>query len=354
MTVSVKLPLVISTSGWQPNVTWSNSSIPISAALCRASLGTWLEDSAFAGYWKQWAASGMPRCAYHYLKNDYGTADQARFFWGCVQKAGGIKAGDKLCLDVEDESNLSIGAVVDWLYNIQVLSGLETKDLLIYSRATVLNPLSFYKLSAAQKEYLLKIPTWPAGYPDDPNPYGFEQLKSFYQADPARFGKCVVIQYAESIEIPGINPIEGRSTECNVADPNYLAQWQAETGVVIAPPTGENMISILTVKSGLNVRSTPGGTIIGAGFLATGDLVMASAKSNEWVQLKEVRRNGVKLTLPGPVCWASRGLTDGYMRLEWDIAESAPPPPPVEIKPEITFNISASGYPVQVVTWKPL
>ena len=38
--VIVKLPLIVSTSHYQPNVTWSNSSIPIAAILCEASKGT--------------------------------------------------------------------------------------------------------------------------------------------------------------------------------------------------------------------------------------------------------------------------------------------------------------------------
>lgn len=258
MTVDIKTPLVVSTSGWQPNVTWHDSSIPIAAALCRASLGTWLKDTVFANYWNQWLVDGTPRCAYHFLKNSYGSARQAAFFVQCVNDAGGIRPGDKLCLDVEDETGLSITAVIDFLYNVQVLTGVATKDLLIYSRANLMNPLSFSKLFAAQKTYLLEIPTWSAGYADDPNSLNFYQLADIYQYDPLRYGKCVIVQYAASLVIEGIANIEAQGTECNVADPDYLTTWQAETA---APPIGDVMNYKVTTTGQGNIRATGGATL---------------------------------------------------------------------------------------------
>jgi GH25 family lysozyme M1 (1,4-beta-N-acetylmuramidase) len=263
MTVDIKLPLIISTSGWQPNVTWVNSSIPISAAACRASLGISLKDNTFSKYWKQWEETGTPRLAYHYLKNAYSAADQSKFFLQCVNDAGGIKPGDKLCLDVEEEKNLSISAIIDWLYNVQIKTGVETKDLLIYSRAGILNPLSFKKLTAAQKKYLLEIQTWLAIYPDEPNLFNFQQLVDFAPVDTERYGKCAMVQYAASLVIDGIANMDAQGTECNVADPDYLKTWQESTASVnppIEPPNGGTMFKV-TSTSKVNIRSTGGGTL---------------------------------------------------------------------------------------------
>lgn len=336
---TVKTPFLASTSGWQPNVTWENSSVPLAGGLCRASLGTWLKDTVFANYWKQWRDMGIVRCAYHYLKNDYSTADQARFFVECLNVAGGWLDGDKLCLDVEDEYNLSISAVIDWLYNVELLTGVHHSNMLIYSRATVLDPLSFSKLSQAQRDYLLEVPIWTAGYPDNPDAWNFEQLKNAYAPDPLRYGETVIVQYAASIEIPGINPIEGRSTECNIADPSYLMMWMAETGTQPPPPNGGTML-YATNPSSLNLRQSPGtGAVI---------MVMPAGTSIEGTEIVTHTDGGKWLKTVKPQA--------GYCA-SW-LLEYTTPPPTTGL-PVITgdFTLRATGYPdhpVDIGEWKPL
>jgi hypothetical protein len=363
--VIVKNPFLASTSGWQPNVVWKNSSIPLAGGICRASLGLWLQDEVFPDYWKQWEDMGIVRSAYHFHKIGYSTADQAEFFVGCLYDAGGWKVGDKLCLDIEesrgdDLSELSIGGVVDFFYNVKLLTGLDYDQFLIYSRMDIMNALSFSKLSQAQKDILLRIKTWPAGYLNDPNPYGFADLKKFYQFDPLRYGECVLVQYAASVEIPGINPIEGRSTECNVADPSYLMVWMAETGTQPPPdpdpePGETTMIEVGKVNTGLNIRSTPDSSSADniLGKLQSGDVVQATEiTATGWWKLLKITRGNMNVALPAADCYSFQGATSGY--IQWlTVVEVAAPPAPGEL-PTVTIAIDGGEQyqpvaPVQLI-----
>lgn len=263
MTVTVKTPFLPSTSAYQPGVTWANSSIPLSGGLCRATLGTSLKDAVFADYWKQWKDMKIVRSAYHYMMNNLGSADQAKFFVNTVNAAGGFAAGDRPCLDMED-ANPSVSAIVDWFYNVEVLTGISHKKMLLYSRASYLNPLSLAKLSDYQKQYLLEIPTWMAGYPNDPNPYTFSQLKSMYQADPLRYGTMVIAQYAASVVIPGIANTQAQGTECNTIDADYLAQWQADSGLsgTVTPPVVPPATTLPTITLNLSAPGYDNVTVV--------------------------------------------------------------------------------------------
>lgn len=255
-------PFVVSTSQYNsPDVDWSvDIDPPVAAVLCRASLGTAQIDESFPHYWPQWDRLHWCRCAYHYLINGDGGAHQANNFVKCVKSAGGFHGGDRICLDAEEAENLSVGEIVDFFYNISLLiPTIPIDHYLIYSRANVLNPLKFTKLSALQKAFLLKIKQWTAGYPDDiTQGWNFTNLAHFYQADLLRYGPTAIVQYAASAEVPGISLPGYLSVECNVIDPAYLVKWQQEVasyyGTTPSPPPVASAIDRLSVvfKSGSN------------------------------------------------------------------------------------------------------
>lgn len=232
-------PFVVSTSEYNsPDVDWSVPiDPPVSAVLCRASIGTpeWMgtirkaTDQSFPHYWPQWDRLKWCRCAYHFLMNGAGASAQAKWFVKCVNAAGGFHAGDRICLDAEDSRNLSITEIVDFFYNVSLLiPTIPISHYLLYSRANLLNPLKFSGLTTGQKQFLLKIPQWTAGYPDNMSGWTFESLAHNYQADILRYGPTAIVQYQASATIPGISLPDYLSVECNAIDPAYLAKWQKE------------------------------------------------------------------------------------------------------------------------------
>ena len=297
------LPFIVSTSAYQPGQNWSFSDPPIAAGICRASgtssLGSNYKDTAFADYWAQWA--NLPRCAYHFYRYAYDAAGQARYFFDTVS-ANGFKPGDKFCIDVEDAGTPNAAHIIDFLWQLETL-GVTRKDLLIYSRANILNPIP---LTADQQGYLVQIKTWMAGYPANADGWDFVRLKQTYQAD-SRWGECVMVQYAQNVIISGISG----GTELNAASDAYLAEWGGSTP---SPPTGATMIATGLVKiNGLRIRDLPvSGNVIGS--LNTNDQIeIEEITPDNWVRFSKWTRGGVVQPQPGPVCWSSAGATNGYI-----------------------------------------
>ena len=189
------------------------------------------EDAAFGTNWQAAIAAHKPRGAFFALFCDQSSADQAKFFVTILNKYGGVKKGDRLFVDAE-VTPLSIGAIVDFMTNVETLCGLRP---MIYSRADLLDPLRFSKLTASQKAYLLETPIWTAGYPDFPDQ--FATPPAAYIPDQTRFGKPELWQYfgdknPASIGVTGITGgIDG-----SWVDPDFWAEWVADTGAVDVQP----------------------------------------------------------------------------------------------------------------------
>lgn len=255
MAFTVKRPFVWSTSGYNsPDVDVADSVIPVAAALCRATIGTpafmnstaRATDTSFPIYWPQWDREHLPRCAYHFLKNGAGGAEQARFFASVVRAAGGIHPCDRIALDVEDGwGTYSIREIVDCFYNIHLaFPYIPFSQFLLYSRQDIMNPLSFAKLTPGEIAMLLSIRQWPAGYPDEPDLWDYAHLARGYRMDTAKYGPVALVQYAGAAVIEGLSKPQYLSIECNVADPTYLEQWQNETQSFYgAPPPVQDVIS---------------------------------------------------------------------------------------------------------------
>ncbi len=319
--MNVKQPFIWSTSEYNdPAVNVKDSAIPVAAALCRASIGTpyWMggdkyaTDKSFPHYWPQWGVARLPRCAYGFSLNANPKAptysDQAKQFVKCLNAAGGWKIGDRIGVDCEEGENLSAKAILDWFTQVNVLiPALQyDRDFLIYSRANILNPLNFDKagLTPAQRAYLLAIPTWTAGYPDNPDTLDFPALKKTYQADPARFGKCVIVQYAAAATVQGLSKPNYLSVECNVADPEYLAKWQEETAAYYSnqpnppgnggTPPMYNYEITPAVSSAVNVRADHFATSTDIGDLNVGkvargnDLWTDVTGQEKWLHILEL------------------------------------------------------------------
>lgn len=238
----ILLPFVVSTSGYNsPDVDWSDPIItpPVSAALCRASLGTpeWMgtasnaTDQSFPHYWPQWDRMRLPRAAYPYFYNRLGGADQARWFVNRVMAAGGFHPCDRIVIDAEIAANLSIMEMLDFFTTCLALVPFMTeRNLMIYSRQDLMDPMTahFAQLTQAQRDFIKRIRQWPAGYPNDITKWDYAQLAEHYAFNRDFYGPVAVVQYAASAVVPGISRIGAMSVECNAIDPAYLLEWQKD------------------------------------------------------------------------------------------------------------------------------
>ncbi len=321
--MEIKTPVVLDTAYNNKGTHWATALPAIDAVLCKASESLYGRDTEFPSTWPQLAALNLPRGAYHFYRKLWPSAAQARNFVAAITENGGLKAGDKVVLDVE-EDGCSITAILDCLYNIEVLTGIRP---LLYSRAEILNPLSFAKLTQLQRDYLRSVPIWTAGYPYEPD--DFTRPPAAYIPDPTRYGKVVLWQYAGDQEhnIPGV--LGG--LDFNWVDPDFYAEWRSATGD-ITPPTGENMANTgkVTAPSGLKIRKAINGTQIG--LLQFNDLVEADYISGGWWHLTKIMRGTVNIPLPGPVCWAS-----GQYILNTTVVT---PPPPPDDEPKIVSIVA--------------
>lgn len=59
-------------------------------------------DPMFATWWRQAAQVGLHRVVYHFARNNNAGADEFTWCWSQIQAAGGMRPGDILCYDQED------------------------------------------------------------------------------------------------------------------------------------------------------------------------------------------------------------------------------------------------------------
>ena len=218
---TIKLPLVIDVSSYQQGMELSKL-IPVpSVCIAKVSEGTGLYDKSCAGFLTQARAINIPFAFYHFYHNEQNSGAQAKFFWSCVQQAGGVQKGDRLVLDFEQNNNLlSAHAIVDFCYNVNLLSGIAWSDFILSSTAGILNGMN---PKAADIPYLKQLTVWSAGYPNDPDQ--FNSVPSIYTAN-SNYGSTLMWQYSESA--PGIG-------DASWIDASYLAKWKSEYAVIPTP-----------------------------------------------------------------------------------------------------------------------
>lgn len=213
-------------------------SVPISpmpdAVICKATEANNTEDITFGSNWRQLGEKGIPRGAYHFNRWWVNEGQQAKFFVNVINKYGGLKNGDLLFLDVEEEGHMSTQAIVDFLWNVEYLTGNRP---LIYSRALLLNNISLAKLNPAQKQYIKTTPVWIAGTYNNPDAVdNYATPPTTFIPDQTRFGKLVIWQYGLDVDPAGmVTGIPG-GLDFDWVDPAFFAQWKALTGGQVSIP----------------------------------------------------------------------------------------------------------------------
>lgn len=78
--------------------------------IMKATEGTGFTDPLFNRNWAEAGRLGLKRTAYHFQRARFNGADEFDHFYAAVQEAGGLRAGDWLCLDSEDTDTPSRAA----------------------------------------------------------------------------------------------------------------------------------------------------------------------------------------------------------------------------------------------------
>lgn len=255
----------------------------VRGGIAKASEGILIEDSQFKNNWKQMADAGVPRGAYHFYRQWAGSGPQAKKFVSVLNKYGGVKKGDVLALDDEEEGLMSLKSMIDFTYNVESMTGIVC---IWYSWAWMLNNLNMRKLSSSQIEYLSKILVWGAGYPDNPDLY--TSVPKFYTADPTKFGKTILWQYKS--EVPNVQGIPG-GTDVNWVDPDFLSNWESGSGITSSsslPPIQEYPIGFpkngtVIAQPSVRIRTGPGTNFPSLGLLLNGAsvIIVSTAKDSE-------------------------------------------------------------------------
>ncbi len=219
--MNIKQPMVLDTAYCNEGTDWHLCRDMVAAVLCKATEGALTKDVEFASSWRQLGELGIPRAAYHFYRGYRLPESQADNFYEQVMANGGLRPGDKIALDTEEE-DMDITRLLKTAQAIQ-----QKFDLwpILYSRKSLLDELDFSKLDAGQKADLLRMPVWIAGYPDNPDVY--ESVPGFYVPNQTRFGRVVIWQYAGDVPDHGIPGVTG-ALDFNWIDPAFLAQWKSE------------------------------------------------------------------------------------------------------------------------------
>lgn len=281
--MQVKNPLVVDVAYNNISINWKVAKAGgVRAGIAKASESFTIEDSQFKNNWQQMYDAQVPRGAYHFYRWWASSGSQAKKFASVINKYGGVKPGDRLFLDDEEQGHMSLRSMIDFSYNVYELLGIYS---IWYSWAWMLNQLKMNKLKSSDIEFLAKTLIWSAGYPNNPDLFTYPP--KFYIPDQTKFGPVVLWQYDS--EVPGIQGIPG-GTDVNWVDPDFLAAWENESGhdvVVHSDPTGSNsqpqagsFLGVASAQPYLRVRQGPG-----VGYpISSGDVVMPG----QTVQVLEV------------------------------------------------------------------
>jgi GH25 family lysozyme M1 (1,4-beta-N-acetylmuramidase) len=215
----------IDLSSWEQGIVLSSLTFKPSFVSTRASIGSVI-DTTWQGIQSQAHAMQTPFMAFHYFMNLQSSADQAKLLWDTVK--GSWMPGDKLCLDYEDRtSKFSLHAAADFFYNLNQVSGVPLSEMVFYSQASILNTLN----SPTDWKYLLQIPFWTSGVPNNPDLYN-DIPPAYIPSGMTRAANAFMWQYYINYLDAGYSG----ALDVDYIDPAYLAKWKAEYNWTTIPP----------------------------------------------------------------------------------------------------------------------
>jgi len=246
---------------------WSAGIVPYpDFVICKASQALF-DDFTFASNWQQLGTKGTCRGAYHFYQDYKTSGAQAEYFVRTVNNAGGIKDGDVLVMDWEEEGKMSLKKIIDFIWNVRRLTGISPERTPLYSRNLLLGALNFDTLNQSEKDYIKTIPLWIAGTFNNPDQVDeYDSIPPFFIPDQSKWGKAVLWQYGLDVNPVGMVTGFPGGLDFDWVDPVYFSQWKALTGDPIIPPEEEMPTYKVTTTGKGNIRATGGlplGTDIG-------------------------------------------------------------------------------------------
>ncbi|MEV5888803.1 glycoside hydrolase family 25 protein [Nonomuraea fuscirosea] len=97
----------IDVSNWQGTVDWAgHAEAGVAFAFAKATEGGDYTDKWFARNWNGMRESWIVCGAYHFARPKGDPVEQARHFLNVIRSAGGLRRGDLIALDLEDDDGL--------------------------------------------------------------------------------------------------------------------------------------------------------------------------------------------------------------------------------------------------------
>jgi GH25 family lysozyme M1 (1,4-beta-N-acetylmuramidase) len=151
-------------------------------------------DDKFIRFFEGMREIGVFRGAYHFFRKSTDATRQAQHFCNTIRPH--VVDSDILILDMEEGGERTSQI---WAWFEYVKRSFPNNLLLIYSTAGLLNALP---MTAPEKEYFRKIPTWTAGYPWFPDWY--PSVPAMYIPDQSKWGPVYLWQYSAHGAVAGI------------------------------------------------------------------------------------------------------------------------------------------------------
>lgn len=358
--VQIKPPPIYDTSHWKVIPDFALVDPRPKLVLTKATEGTSYVDPTFIKYFQDLLQDGIGRGCFHFFRKAQDSLAQAKHFCNTIRPP--ITDKDILVLDVE-EGGETAAQLKTWLEHVR--SQFPRNLILIYSRKNILeaiptfvrqglnvrwlaekvapylpapvlktldytfamverrnNVLNAIQMTMAERAFFKEFPTWPAGYPLNPDLYS--TIPSFYIPDQARWGEPWLWQYTDRAFVKGIS----NEVDCNLGLPPLLKWLGSEPTPEPLPDNGETMelygeaIGNITMRTGPGVGFTVA-TINGTSqYVVNGDKIWATEEQNGFWKISKIIRNGAEVTLPA-VAWCGTA----YINKQ---ATPPPTPPPPE------------------------
>lgn len=240
--MQIKQPAAYDISHWKEVPDFALVSPKPLLFITKATEGTGFIDDKFVRFFEGMKQIGVVRGCFHFHRKAFGGLAQAEHFIRIVRPY--VTPKDVLILDVE-EGGESVAQMQIWFERVR--EAFPSNLLMLYSRKNILDPLAS---TAAQRLFFRGIPTWTAGYPDDPDLHA--SVPSWYIPDQTKWGETWLWQYSENGAITGI---------IGSVDLNWMHQKLIDHISISPPPPPPTGDTMTTTTYANNVKVITGNMI---------------------------------------------------------------------------------------------
>lgn len=235
--MKLKEPLVLDISHWELISDFSVIAPRPALIITKATESILGVDGKFIEYFAGMKNATIPRGCYHFFRKAFDAKQQAQHFVNFIKPH--VNDSDILALDIEEggETASQIITFCDYVQN-----ALPRNLFVVYSTKLLLNAIL---MTQVQKERLRNIPTWIAGYPDEPDL--FDSVPSWHIPDQSKWGAVWLWQYSEHGIVAGVTG----EVDLNWINPIFLEKLP-----LYDPPSQASSIDSLLVylDSGEQIR----------------------------------------------------------------------------------------------------